>query len=97
MISYKALQAGIEVVPIDPRNTSRECPEKKCGYIGKENRKNQAEFVCVRCGFAENADKVGARNIARRADVFQPIVSRQPKETVHPESLPLFSETSFVL
>jgi putative transposase len=30
-----------------------------------ENRKTQAQFACVECGFSENADPVGAINILR--------------------------------
>jgi putative transposase len=94
-ITYKALLAGVLVVVVDPRNTSRKCPA--CGHVARENRKSQAEFVCVRCGLSAHADWVGATNIARRADVSQPIVSRQPGETVHPETSGPFSETSPVL
>jgi len=63
-IKYKARRLGVPVVFIDPRNTSRECPE--CGHISKTNRKSQAVFVCQSCGFAANADIVGATNISTR-------------------------------
>ncbi|MGD0170515.1 MAG: zinc ribbon domain-containing protein [Halobacteriota archaeon] len=33
----------------------------------KKNRKPQAEFVCVSCGLAENAEINAAKNIASRA------------------------------
>jgi putative transposase len=72
-LSYKAATAGVKLVVVDPRNTSRTCPA--CGYIDKANRKSQSEFACKSCGFAANADLVGATNIARRAAVMQPIVS----------------------
>ena len=71
-LSYKAALAGVALKAVDPRNTSRTCPA--CGHIDKANRKSQAEFVCTACGFANNADHVGAVNIARRAAVMQPIV-----------------------
>ena len=35
-IEYKAREAGIPVIAIDPHNTSRECPE--CHTISKKNR-----------------------------------------------------------
>ena len=63
-IEYKAKLAGVPVVLIDPRNTSRECSE--CGHIDKANRKNQAEFRCVRCGYFDHADYNAARNIRTR-------------------------------
>ena len=72
-IEYKAKIAGVIVNLVDPRNTSRTCPE--CGYVSKHNRKSQSSFVCQQCGLASNADVVGARNIARKATVNWPIVS----------------------
>jgi putative transposase len=36
-ITYKAAWAGVPVHAVDPRNTSRTCPE--CGYCSKDNRK----------------------------------------------------------
>ena len=64
-IEYKAALAGIPVIPVDPRNTSRECPE--CGCIDKRNRKSQSEFSCVSCHVAGVADHFAARTIAARA------------------------------
>jgi IS605 OrfB family transposase len=72
-VSYKALLAGVPVVFVDPRNTSRTCP--RCDHCEKANRRSQSEFVCQSCGFAANADVVGAVNIARRAAVNRPIVA----------------------
>jgi putative transposase len=60
-ISYKATLAGIPVVTVDPRNTSRTC--HVCGHCAKANRKNQTDFVCMHCGFSANADVNAARNI----------------------------------
>lgn len=72
-LSYKAAIAGVKLVAVDPRNTSRTCPA--CGYIAKANRKSQSEFACKSCDFVDHADHVGAVNIARRATVSAPIVS----------------------
>ncbi|WP_245850984.1 transposase [Paenibacillus herberti] len=36
--SGQALIAGVPVVLVDPRNTSRECPQ--CGHIAKESCAN---------------------------------------------------------
>lgn len=71
-IEYKAKLAGVLVKLVDPRNTSRTCPQ--CGFVSKSNRKSQSEFLCQQCGFASNADLVGAINISRRAFVNVPIV-----------------------
>ena len=46
------------------RYTSQTCPE--CGFRAKKNRKSQAEFLCLCCGFNGNADTVGAINIKDR-------------------------------
>jgi len=69
-VEYKAKRAGIPVVRVDPRNTSRTCPV--CGCIDKANRPSQSTFSCVVCGFAEHgankfADHIAAVNIGRRA------------------------------
>ncbi len=69
-IEYKAKLAGVPVVLVDPRNTSRTCPQ--CGLIDKRNRPNQASFRCIGCGFAGPADTIAAGNIARRAAVNRP-------------------------
>jgi putative transposase len=65
ILANKAESAGRLVVPVDARNTSRTCP--RCGHVAKENRVTQARFQCTRCGFAANADHVGATNVLNRA------------------------------
>jgi putative transposase len=62
-VVYKAQRAGVPVVFVDPRNTSRTC--SACGYCDKANRKSQAHFRCLKCGRVDNADCNAARNIAR--------------------------------
>ncbi len=42
--------------------TSLRCSD--CGWIDKNSRKNQAEFVCTVCGFTCNADTNAAINVA---------------------------------
>ena len=64
-LTYKAQIAGIPVVRVDPRNTSRTCAE--CGHCEKSNRKSQAKFRCGACGHAAHADKNAARNISNAA------------------------------
>ncbi len=80
-IEYKATIAGVPVVFVDPRNTSRTCPE--CGYIDKRNRPSRDLFKCVQCGHTGSADYIGAINIAfRAAHVNQPIVACDEVEAV---------------
>jgi IS605 OrfB family transposase len=71
-VAYKARAAGVRVVYVDPRNTSRTC--SACGYCDKRNRPDQAHFCCLPCGFAAPADWNAAVNIAQRATVNWPIV-----------------------
>jgi IS605 OrfB family transposase len=65
-VEYKARQAGVPVVHVDPRNTSRQCSE--CWHTHRSNRVTQAKFVCKSCGTVLHADINGSRNIAHRAD-----------------------------
>ena len=69
-IAYKAQWAGVPVVFVDPRNTSRTC--SRCGYVDKRNRRSQAEFSCRRCGSTCHADTNAARNLATRGAVSRP-------------------------
>src|SRR6266566_4819317 len=71
-LSYKAALAGVCLHLVDPRNTSRTC--SVCGHCEKANRKSQADFHCVQCGFRCNADWNAAVNISR-AQVKEPIVA----------------------
>jgi IS605 OrfB family transposase len=60
-VEYKALRAGVPLILVDPRNTSRECPV--CRFCTKKNRVSRDLFRCQRCGFSAQADYVGALNI----------------------------------
>jgi len=60
-LEYKQAWAGGQVLAVNPRNTSRTCPS--CKHTAKDNRLTQAKFACAVCGYAENADLVGAINI----------------------------------
>ena len=50
----------VEDVP--PKNTSLRCSD--CGWVDKDSRKSQAEFVCSLCGFTCNADTNASLNVA---------------------------------
>ena len=64
-LTYKAAVAGVPLVTVDPRNTSREC--SRCSHIDKLNRPSQSKFLCRSCGFSANADLNAAIVIAGRA------------------------------
>ena len=63
-LAYKLAWTGGMLVAVPPHNTSRTCP--CCGHVSKDNRKTQAQFKCVACGHAENADVVGAIHVLER-------------------------------
>ncbi|WP_229518951.1 RNA-guided endonuclease InsQ/TnpB family protein [Massilia rhizosphaerae] len=62
-LDYKLAWNGGHLIAVPPRNTSRACP--CCGRVSADNRRTQARFKCVNCGFEENADVVGAINVLR--------------------------------
>jgi IS605 OrfB family transposase len=72
-ITYEANRAGVPVILVDRKYTSKLCPH--CGCIDKANRKSQSEFLCVSCGYAAPADHSAARNIRVRALVNVPMVA----------------------
>ena len=69
-IEYKARLAGVPVVLVDPRNTSRTC--LVCGCVDKSNRPTQSLFSCIKCSYSADADFNAARNISGRAKVNWP-------------------------
>lgn len=87
-ITYKAQRAGVVVVAVDPRNTSRTCPV--CGCVDKRNRPSQSVFSCVQCNHAGLADHIAAINIGSRAIVslpnVAPLLNSQPVVTSSPDS-----------
>jgi IS605 OrfB family transposase len=72
-IEYKAKRAGVPVIPVDPRNTSKMCSVD--GHIDSANRPTQSIFKCTRCGFEDLADHNAALNIRARGEVNLPMVS----------------------
>jgi putative transposase len=65
-LEYKSLIYNKSLIKIDPAYTSQRCSE--CGFKHKKNRKTQASFKCLRCGFKLNADINAARNILNYND-----------------------------
>ena len=63
-LDYKLGWNGGLLVAVPPHNTSRTCPA--CEHVAADNRKTQARFECVECGYDNNADHVGAMNILAR-------------------------------
>lgn len=62
-LNYKAALVGVPLVAVDPRNTSRTCPE--CGCVDKRNRPTRDCFKCISCGHGGPSDTTAARNVSR--------------------------------
>jgi len=62
-IEYKAKLAGVPLVTVNPRNTSRAC--FACGHCDKANRASQDRFSCTACGHTDIADHNAAKNVSR--------------------------------
>jgi transposase len=61
MLAYKCERSGAQLVAVNPSYTSQQCSQ--CRHRSPENRKSQAVFLCVACGFTVNADINAAINI----------------------------------
>jgi putative transposase len=86
MISYKAKQAGVEVVFVEPRYTSQMC--SGCLHLGV--RIDQSNFHCRDCGLQLNADLNGAKSIALRHDLAamgRLFCEYPPKQVNRPEAV----------
>jgi putative transposase len=96
-IEYKMKWSGGEFLKVPAYFTSTTCPDEKCGHISKDNRKSQALFKCVACGYENNADLVAAINIEARGhrvlsgeklDFFACGGGRKRSSAVKPTSTP---------
>lgn len=61
LLEYKAVDAGVPLVAVDPAYTSKTC--HACGEIG---HRDALKFSCTTCGFEGDADINAALNIAAR-------------------------------
>ena len=68
MLSYKAESAGMKVIKVDARNTSKEC--SNCGNI-QEMPLSMREYNCSRCGMRLDRDINASINILKRATLGQ--------------------------
>jgi transposase len=63
-LKFKLDEQGIRYRSVQPAYSSQEC--SRCGFVHENNRRSQAAFECLNCGYVENADVNAARNIAKR-------------------------------
>jgi putative transposase len=88
-IEYKATLSGVKVQPVDPRDTSRRCPE--CNHVSKKNRIRRDVFLCDECGYFDHADIVGAKNIRSGALVIAREVSAAAESSVSRETSSIYN------
>ena len=62
---YKAARRNVIVAYVAPQHTSQQCSHASCGHTAPQNRQD-ALFVCQRCGLSMHADLNAAINIAKR-------------------------------
>ncbi|WP_435970714.1 transposase [Streptomyces sp. Qhu_M48] len=65
-VEDEARRAGVPVVFVDPRDTSRQCSD--CRHTHRTDRATRTRFVCRSCGTVLHADHNGSRDIAHRGD-----------------------------
>ena len=63
-LEYKMQWAGGMLLAVPAHHTSQTCP--CCGHVAAENRRTQAQFLCVACEHTAHADLVGAINVLER-------------------------------
>ncbi len=68
MLSYKAESAGMKIIRVDARNTSKEC--SNCGNI-QEMPLSERTYICNRCGMQKDRDINASINILNRATLGQ--------------------------
>lgn len=83
ILRYKAQAAGLEVIEVDPANTSRACSE--CACVDKASRKGLS-FVCTQCRHSSHADLNAARNIRLRAILDRQVLVQDGPKSCGPKA-----------
>jgi putative transposase len=89
MISYKAESAGMKVIKVDARNTSKEC--SNCGNI-QEMPLSERMYLCKRCGLQIDRDINASINILHRATTLGQRGSYAQGESVRPQKEAVLEE-----
>ena len=87
-LGYKMTWNGGMLFAVPPHYTSQTCP--CCGHVSKDNRQTQARFACVKCGYENHADVVGAINVLERGhrllacgeDALSASMKQKPTEAI---------------
>jgi putative transposase len=87
-VEYKAKEAGIAILYVNPEYTSQTCP--RCNHISRNNRSGLS-FRCGKCGYGTHADRVGAMNIEHRTRDLRYIFESQGGNVSPPDATRLFA------
>jgi IS605 OrfB family transposase len=87
-VEYKAKEAGIAILYVNPEYTSQTCP--RCNHISRNNRSGLS-FRCGKCGYETHADRVGAMNIEHRTRDLRYIFESQGGNVSPPDATRLFA------
>jgi IS605 OrfB family transposase len=87
-VEYKAKEAGIAILYVNPEYTSQTCP--RCNHISRNNRSGLS-FRCGKCGYGTHADRVGAMNIEHRTRDLRYIFESQGGNVSPPDAARLFA------
>lgn len=80
LLSYKAEEAGRELVKVPSKNTSKRCNE--CGSINHELKLIHRIWICKNCGITHDRDKNAAINIRNSEVRAEPSVVNVKQEFV---------------
>ncbi len=61
---------GLTWEEVNPAYSSQTCSNAQCGYVAKNNRRAQADFVCGCCGHKIHVDVNAARNLESGRSAF---------------------------
>jgi putative transposase len=88
MLSYKAESAGMKVIKVDARNTSKQC--SNCGNI-QDMPLSERTYICNFCGMIMDRDVNASINILKRATLGQR-GSHAQGESVRPQREAVLAE-----
>jgi putative transposase len=63
-LKFKLDERGVRYRSVQPAYSSQQC--SRCGFTLSMNRRSQAKFQCLWCGYEDNADENAASNLAER-------------------------------
>ncbi len=87
-LSYKAESAGMKVIAVDAKNTTKQC--SNCGNL-QDMLLSERIYLCSRCGMKKDRDINAAKNILNRATAG-PAGSHAQEDSVRPQKRAVVEE-----